>query len=350
MNNMKPIIGRKYSRLVVLLVMVPALCLGVFADTWFNNYENAKKAVEKGEWNQAVEYLRAALAEKDKPALKAKTYGLRFVEYLPYYYLGLAYYRLRLYKEARGAFNLSLEHGTVEKKADLYGSLQQKLGDCREKLKPPVTSEKAKTPPATPPPVKTEKVTQTPTQEKAKEEGQKDIPAKPAADVKKEEQKPAVVDIGKTAVDKLMEEGSLLYRAGKYQDAKAKFSAVLQLQAGHRAALESIEKIASAVGVRDLNLGIARYFEGESSQSETYLRQAFQGLSGDAGHRSKLVVVYQFLAVVLIEKYYLAEEPTPGFLEEARQYIQKIREINPAFKLEEHYFSPKIARVFSAKE
>jgi tetratricopeptide (TPR) repeat protein len=355
---MRAIIEKKSGRLVVFIVVL-LLPMGIFCDTWFNNYENAKKAIDKGNWNQAVGLLRDALTGKDKPALKAKTYGLRFVEYLPYYYLGLAYYRLGRYKEAQAAFNQSVDHGVVDKKTKLYDSLQQMLGDCREKLKPPPPVQ-PKTPP-TKPPVKKEQTEQEEQVEqvtpvvKEKDTVEKAVPGKaavqtkPPVDIKKEEQKPNIVDTGKTAVDKLLEQGRGLYRAGKLQEAKAKFSAVLQLQAGHGAALKGLKDIEYAVGIQDLNQGIRRYFEGEGIESERYLRQALEGLSTDVKYRSRLLIVYQFLAVVLIEKYHLAAEPSQEFLDEAGQYIDKIKEIDPAFELEKKYFSPKVVKVFSAK-
>jgi tetratricopeptide (TPR) repeat protein len=330
--------------------------MGIFGDTWFNNYENAKKAIEKGNWNQAVEYLREALAGKDNPALKAKTYGLRFIEYLPYYYLGLSYYRLGRYKEARTAFNQSLNHDVIQKKTDLHDSLRRMLDDCRKKLKPPPAAVKPQTTPTTLP-VKTDRGTQvTPAEkegEKKTDTGIKTLPekakvqTKPPIVEKKRVQKPDIVDAGKRAVNKLMEQGRRLYRADKLREAKAKFSAVLQLEAGHPAALKGLKDIDYAVGIRDLNRGIRLYFEGDGIKSEMYLRQALEGLETNEKNGNRLLFVYQFLAVVLIEKYHLAAEPSQEFLDEAGRYIDKISEIDPAFKLEEKYFSPKIVRVFS---
>jgi len=69
----------------ILIVTISALLTNaLFAGEWYENYENAKKAIVKQRWEQALNLLNRAVADKSKPKSKAKTYGLRFIDYLPF--------------------------------------------------------------------------------------------------------------------------------------------------------------------------------------------------------------------------------------------------------------------------
>jgi hypothetical protein len=57
--------------------------------------------------------LRRALAFRPEPACRARTYGVRYVDYLPYYYLGLALEQQGRLDEAREAFTESARHGVA---------------------------------------------------------------------------------------------------------------------------------------------------------------------------------------------------------------------------------------------
>jgi tetratricopeptide (TPR) repeat protein len=108
----------------------------IFAEKWYNNYENAKRAVEEQNWSEAIMYLQEALIDKPEPSLEAKTTGLRFIKYTPYYYLGLAYYKQEKYKEAAAAFKKSQDFGVVKNIPELYSSLEKMASDCEKRLTP----------------------------------------------------------------------------------------------------------------------------------------------------------------------------------------------------------------------
>lgn len=284
--------------------MVSAFSVGLYGDTWYNNYENGKAAVEKKNWSEAIEYLRVALDDKNEPRLNAKTYGLRFVDYLPYYYLGKAYYGNALYKDAQTALERSLEYGAV-KKTDLYDSLKEMLADCKEKLKPP--------PPKLEPPVSREKE-----QKKEAEKSKTEIVSEPV----KAEEKSQPPDLPQT-------------RPEKKQEAPA----------GEEKTVPEDKRLVGAVG--NLNRGIRYYFEGNRTGSEGYLRESLRVFSGESKYAKELVTTYQFLAVVLIEAHYLDGDPSGRLLQEAEKYINEIKTMSPGFRLDDAYFSPKIIKIFS---
>jgi tetratricopeptide (TPR) repeat protein len=91
---------------------------------WYVRYEDALTAQGRREWSRSVSLLKEALAEKSGERLKAKTYGLRFVNYLPYYSLGVAYYYLQDRQNALACFDSSLSQKAILDAPDEYARLQ----------------------------------------------------------------------------------------------------------------------------------------------------------------------------------------------------------------------------------
>ena len=104
---------------------------------WYVSYEKALSAQEQGDWKGSVSLLREAVAVKQSPKLKARTYGLRFVNYLPYFHLGEAYYHLKEKQKAVENFDLCLKFGEIQQSPEEYGLLQALRGEVSgEPLKP----------------------------------------------------------------------------------------------------------------------------------------------------------------------------------------------------------------------
>jgi tetratricopeptide (TPR) repeat protein len=295
------------------VVLMLVLSVGIYGDTWYNNYEKAKDAIKEKNWSAAIKYLEEALKDRDKPEDKARTYGVRFVVYLPYYYLGKAYYGSKQYKKAREAFERSLDYGAVKKEPKSKNSLQRMLADCKEKLKPPPTEPKTTTETPETGEKEEKKEEETAEPEKKKE------PAPKEEKSKIETQPP---DLPKTEPGKKQE------APGKEKEAVPEDTRLTQ-------------------GIKDLNQGIRCYFRGDRSESVRYLKEAIQVFAGESKHNKALVTAYQFLAVVLIENHYLSEDASGQLLQQARQYINEIRKLEPDFQLEENFFSPKVVKIFS---
>jgi hypothetical protein len=92
---------------------------------WYALYERALNAQDEKDWKSTTQLLREAIQAKPDPALKAKTYGLRFVNYVPYFYLGVAQYHLGNKAEALKQFAISEQHGVIKGAPEEYFSLRQ---------------------------------------------------------------------------------------------------------------------------------------------------------------------------------------------------------------------------------
>ena len=97
--------------MLLLSLLVP--CAFVHAQ-WYDSYEKGREAARRGQWQQAVNHITEALdAEPDSKANK-KTYGLQFIDYFPYLYRGIAYYRLGDMVKARGDLEKAKDEGAVD--------------------------------------------------------------------------------------------------------------------------------------------------------------------------------------------------------------------------------------------
>ncbi|MCI0699300.1 tetratricopeptide repeat protein [candidate division KSB1 bacterium] len=105
---------------------------------WYVSYDQALRAQDKQEWQASIDYLQQALLGKPKPQLKAKTYGLRFVDYLPHFYLGVAHYHLGNKTAALKNFELEEQHGEIKNTSEVYALLMQLRAELKgEKTTPP---------------------------------------------------------------------------------------------------------------------------------------------------------------------------------------------------------------------
>ena len=112
----------KYTLVFLLLTSAASTC--VAQTPWYVSYERALSAQEQGDWKGSIPLLKEAIAGKDAPKLKARTYGLRFVNYFPYFHLGEAYYHLRENQKALENFDLCVKYGEIRQSPEDFGLLQ----------------------------------------------------------------------------------------------------------------------------------------------------------------------------------------------------------------------------------
>ncbi|MFQ5771378.1 MAG: hypothetical protein ACE5HX_12630, partial [bacterium] len=124
------------KKLCLLLVGVAlANWTYLFAMEWYENYEKSLDAIKKKQWVNALNYLNAAIAEKPEPKANAKTYGLRFIDYLPYLYRGIVQYSLGNYEQAQQDLDKSERFGAVKKASrdkEAYQKLQNYLAQVKK--------------------------------------------------------------------------------------------------------------------------------------------------------------------------------------------------------------------------
>jgi len=115
-----------------------ALCFGLAASPawavkeWYDHYLDARdKLIPRGHCTEAVRSLREAVRLKPNPALDEQTYGLQFVDYLPYYHIGVCHLRNGDFVEAVRMFGLEEEYGAI-RKSPLYSELARQRADAEQ--------------------------------------------------------------------------------------------------------------------------------------------------------------------------------------------------------------------------
>src|SRR5687767_4776407 len=113
---------RSLSFLVVALALHAAPSWAV--KEWYDYYIEARdERIPGKQYPEAIKSLEAAVRLRPASALNEQMYGLRFVDYLPYYWLGVAHLRTGDFNSAIRMFNIEERQGAVRKNDGLYREL-----------------------------------------------------------------------------------------------------------------------------------------------------------------------------------------------------------------------------------
>jgi len=99
--------------------MLSAFPSRLAAETWYEHYAEAEKALAEGEWRTAIEEITKALEKRGDSGARVRTYGMKFTSYFPYLKLGIAYYELGQLDAALQAFETEERLGAIAA-ADRY--------------------------------------------------------------------------------------------------------------------------------------------------------------------------------------------------------------------------------------
>ena len=94
---------------LLLSAAVPAA-----ADLWYQHYQKAREALERQQWETAIEELNQAIERRGDSGARVRTYGMRTTDYFPYLDLGLAYLELGQPEAALRAFETEERLGAIE--------------------------------------------------------------------------------------------------------------------------------------------------------------------------------------------------------------------------------------------
>lgn len=113
---------------------------------WYQSYERGVAAVERGEGATAIPLLEAAISERPQEALKVRTHGVHFVDYLPHLYLAYAHWLAGNALSARRGLAESDRQGVArqsEPGRELAGALRTLLREPAPVPTPEQTAEPA---------------------------------------------------------------------------------------------------------------------------------------------------------------------------------------------------------------
>jgi tetratricopeptide (TPR) repeat protein len=95
------------------------------AKPWYDLYDEALKLMDESRHAEAVELLKQCLVLKPQEEARARTQAVRYIDYLPYLYLGIASAELGNADVAREYLDLSSRQGAVKHSEEGLALLNQ---------------------------------------------------------------------------------------------------------------------------------------------------------------------------------------------------------------------------------
>jgi tetratricopeptide (TPR) repeat protein len=122
--------------LAVCLVLAWAASPARARGEWYDFYDEAIQALDRGEPDHAIEMLQRALSLKDRPGY-FRTYGNNYIRYLPHFYLGVAHHDAGNCEMAIESFQVSESSGETDSLPALAGRMRSLRTACEAVLAPP---------------------------------------------------------------------------------------------------------------------------------------------------------------------------------------------------------------------
>jgi len=119
--------------LLLLALLVPTASA---REEWYDHYDNALAALDRGEYATAVGLFEAALDRKDRFGY-LRTYGNNYIRYVPYFQLGVALHGAGDCAAALASFDQSETRGETVDVPDLNARLEGLRNECEIRLAPP---------------------------------------------------------------------------------------------------------------------------------------------------------------------------------------------------------------------
>lgn len=150
-----------FALLSVLLVTQASAQPRADTRTWYQAYRDGVRQVQQRNWQSAIESLTTARNKGPKPGRRIPFYGDVFDDFLPEYYLGLAYVNTGRFKEAADVFDAVRATGLITAKDREFVEFTRQSDSASTELakanqaaqaaaaKPPTATPTPATPPVT---------------------------------------------------------------------------------------------------------------------------------------------------------------------------------------------------------
>jgi hypothetical protein len=106
---------------------------GLFRCRWWNYYERGLSFLDGKFLDEAVSDLNQALEQRDKDQRMARTYGMHFIDYFPHRELGITYYELGKFEQAKKELGLSINQFSTAKAVFYLDKVRKSLIEKMEK-------------------------------------------------------------------------------------------------------------------------------------------------------------------------------------------------------------------------
>jgi hypothetical protein len=133
-----------FALILVVMLAIPFDCS---AARWYEDFEKAVDLIKDGECSrEALQLLGAAVVDKKKPKLNARTIAVKTVDYLPYFQLARAHMACGEFDSARHYIEISRDFGVAP--SQLLDSIESQLDEIeaqtRAAARPEIDTEELK--------------------------------------------------------------------------------------------------------------------------------------------------------------------------------------------------------------
>jgi len=133
--------------LIFVLLLAP---FTASAAVWYDEYDAGLKAIAARDWTSAETRLKTALSLQSKQGRRVFAYGVRFIRYIPHYYLSVANFNQGRYQDALNQLHQIQKTGLVVNADPEFSEMNRMIQVSEEHLKP--KKEETPIPPPAPPP------------------------------------------------------------------------------------------------------------------------------------------------------------------------------------------------------
>ncbi len=137
-------------------VLSLTLCLS--QAKFYNFYNNGLEHIEKKDWQRAIMEFRSAASLEFEDTDMKRTYGTHFIEYFPHREMGIAYYQLNEFENARKELDLSIAYVASDRAREYLDLAVRKVPAAaaeEAKMAAEREAEREKTESVEPPPAET---------------------------------------------------------------------------------------------------------------------------------------------------------------------------------------------------
>jgi tetratricopeptide (TPR) repeat protein len=98
---------------------------------WYESYLDARdKHIPASRYAECLAALKEAVHLKPEPGLQVQTYGLQFIDYFPYYYMGVCYQGKGDFQNAITSFNIEEQKGLIKRSDKLHKELFRRRSEA----------------------------------------------------------------------------------------------------------------------------------------------------------------------------------------------------------------------------
>ena len=112
-------------------------------EPWYVAYEKGVEAVREGQWELAEMKLKAALRDGPSQGRNVKAYGVRFIHFVPSYYLGVVYFNQQRFEASLEELERAASLGLVTESDSEYAPMEELMQRLKGLLEPVETSPSA---------------------------------------------------------------------------------------------------------------------------------------------------------------------------------------------------------------